>query len=546
MIRKILAVSLTLLILVPLLAGCQAPAAPDVKDPNWWNDATFYEIFVRSFSDSNGDGIGDFKGLTAKLDYLNDGNPSTKTDLGITGIWLMPFLASPSYHGYDVSDYMTINPAYGTMDDFKQFLAEAHKRGIHVIMDFVINHTSLEHPWFKAAASGDPKYHDYYVWSKTDPGYSGPWGEKVWYPYGSEFYYAVFDPGMPDLNYRNPAVTEEIHKIASFWVKDVGIDGFRIDGAKHLIEDGETQTNTPETQAWLKDFRSYYQGLQLKDWQPAQKPMAVGEVWDDSSITAPYVNNGDLDLVFNFQLADQIMGGVKLRDGTSIARAESEQSKLFTQGRYAAFLTNHDMDRVMSRFSGDFSKAKAAGAILLTAPGVPFIYYGEEIGMSGPKPDQNIRAPMQWSAGQNGGFTSGSPWTNLYPNFDQVNVEKESADPQSLLSLYRDLIQVRSQNYALRVGQYIELSSSDSSVYAALRVADQEAVLVLINLNKDSAAGPKLSWEASPLKGNYSLTPLMGGGTYVSLKVDGKGGALNFQPVKEIPGNGVLIARLNP
>jgi alpha-amylase len=542
--QKSLTLLLILLVWVPLLAACQSPAAPDVKDPNWWNDATFYEIFVRSFADSNGDGIGDFKGLTSKLDYLNDGKAETHTDLGIDAIWLMPFLASPSYHGYDVSDYMSVNPAYGTLDDFKQFLDEAHKRGIHVIMDFVINHTSTEHAWFKAALNGDPKYRDYYIWSKTDPNYSGPWGEKVWYQKdGSDYYYAVFDPGMPDLNYRNPAVTDEIHKVASYWI-EAGIDGFRIDGAKHLIEVGETQANTPETQAWLKDFRSFYQGLTLKYWQPAQKPMAVGEIWDASSIAAPYVNNGDLDLVFNFELADQIMGAAKLRDGSSVAHAESAQSVLFTQGRYATFLTNHDMDRVMSRFQGDFSKAKAAGAILLTAPGVPFIYYGEEIGMTGPKPDQNIRAPMQWSAGKNGGFTSGDPWTNLYPDFDQVNIEKESADPQSLLSLYRDLIQLRSQHYALRVGQYIQLSSSDSSVYAALRVANKEALLVLVNMNKDAVKGPKLSWDASPLKGSYRLSALLGGGSYSGLKVGEKGEGASYQPVSEIPGNGVLIARL--
>ncbi len=545
--NRLLAACLSGLMLLQLLAACQ-PAAPyvDTVDPLWWKDATFYEIFVRSFADSNGDGIGDFKGLTSKLDYLNDGDPATKTDLGINAIWLMPFYPSPSYHGYDVQDYLAVNPAYGTLEDFKTFLSAAHKRGIHVIMDFVVNHTSTQHPWFTAAAKGEAPYRDYYIWSKTDPGYSGPWGEQVWYANGEGFYYAIFNPDMPDLNYRTPAVTEEIRKIASFWVKDVGIDGFRLDGAKHLIEDGQTQENTPETMAWLKDFRAFYQGMDLKDGKPGEKPMDVAEIWNESSVVAPYVNNGAVDLAFNFELADKIMGAVKMNDGTSIASAMAQQSRLYTSGRYAAFLTNHDMDRVMSRFSGDINKARAAGAILLTSPGVPFVYYGEEIGMSGPKPDQNIRAPMQWSAEKNGGFTTGSPWINLYPNFDVVNVEKESADPQSLLSLYRDLIRVRSQNYALRAGQYVQVTASDSSVYAALRVAEKEAVLVVVNMNRSASANVKLSWDASALKGSYTLMPLLGGGDYARLQVDGGGKAVGYQPLQQIPAGGVLIARLVP
>lgn len=545
MLKRALSV-LLISILLPLLASCQQAIQPDVKDPTWWKDASFYQIFVRSYADSNGDGKGDFKGLISKLDYLNDGRPETNTDLGVTAIWLMPIHPSPTIHGYDVMNYQDINPDYGTLDDFKQFLNEAHKRGIHVIMDFVINHTSIQHPWFVAAANGDPVYHDYYVWSKEKLDYLGPWGQPVWYGKGSEYYYAVFDPNMPDLNYRNPAVTGEVQKIARFWVEEVGIDGFRVDGAKHLLENGKVQTNTPETHTWFKDFHALMQGWQLKDWQPPQKPMAVGEVWDASDIIAPFVNNQELDLVFNFDLAGSILSGVKFNDAISIARAFTKQTGVFTQATYASFLSNHDMIRVMSNLNGDTRKARGAAAVLLTGPGVPFIYYGEEIGMSGSGPDINFRLPMQWSKEKGAGFTTGTPWQEPYPDYDLVNVQNQTADPKSMLSLYRDLIRLRSQHYALRTGEYFEVSTNNSSLYAALRVAEKESILVIINLGSDAVAKPQLSWNTSPLKGSYNLFALMGEGKFIRLKVGDKGDAANYQPVEQVSGGEVLILRLNP
>ncbi len=546
MLKRALPVLLVTLILLPLLASCQQAIPPDVKDPTWWKDATFYQIFVRSYADSNGDGKGDFKGLISKLDYLNDGKPETTADLGVTGIWLMPIHPSPSIHGYDVMNYQDINPDYGTLDDFKLFLSEAHKRGIHVIMDFVINHTSIQHPWFVASASGDPAYRDYYIWSKERLDYVGPWGQQVWYGKGDEFYYAIFDPNMPDLNHRNPAVKDEVQKIARFWVEEVGIDGFRVDGAQHIIENGKAQANTPETHAWFKDLHALIQSWQLKDWQPAQKPLTVGEVWTASDIIAPYVNDQELDLVFNFDLAGKILSGMKFNDAISIGRAYSDQAVLFKQGTYASFLSNHDMIRVMSNLNGDVRKARGAAAIFLTGPGVPFIYYGEEIGMSGSGPDLNFRKPMQWSKAPGAGFTTGTPWQDPYPDFDLVNVEAQTADPKSMLALYRDLIRVRSQHYALRTGQYIEVSTSSSSLYAALRVAEKEAVLVLINLSADAVANPQLSWPASPLKGSYNLSALLGEGKFTRLKVGDQGDAANYQPVQQVGGGEVLILRLNP
>ncbi|MGB0346259.1 MAG: alpha-amylase family glycosyl hydrolase, partial [Balneolaceae bacterium] len=211
-----------------------------IEDPKWWNEVVWYEIFVRSFYDSDGDGIGDFNGLTEKLDYLNDGDPNTDTDLGIGGIWLMPIHPSPSYHGYDVTDYRAINPDYGSMEDFKNFIVAANERGIKVIIDYVMNHTSTEHPWFQASAAGDSHFRDFYRWEESKPNYNGPWGQTVWHQRNGDYYYGLFWGGMPDLNYENPAVKDSMFAISDFWIEEIGIDGFRQDAVLYIDEDGST------------------------------------------------------------------------------------------------------------------------------------------------------------------------------------------------------------------------------------------------------------------------------------------------------------------
>lgn len=240
--------------------GAKAVTA-DAVDPQ--PSTVFYEVFVRSFADSNGDGIGDFKGLTRKLDYLNDGNPDTDSDLGIGGIWLMPINPSPSYHGYDVTDYRQINPDYGTLDDFREFLNEAHKRGIKVIMDLVVNHTSKEHPWFKeAAADKSSSYRDWYVWAEDSgtatSGSSAAGSGNPWHSVRGDHYLGIFWEGMPDLNFDNPKVRKEITATGQFWLKQ-GVDGFRLDAAKHIYEDLQTdksQATTDKNVAWWQEFRS--------------------------------------------------------------------------------------------------------------------------------------------------------------------------------------------------------------------------------------------------------------------------------------------------
>ena len=540
--RAMLRTLLVITLLAVVITACvpKPTVWTDTKSDRWSDDAVFYEIFVRSFYDSDGDGIGDFNGLTEKLDYLNDGDPETTDDLGVTALWLMPIFPSPSYHGYDVTDYYAVNPQYGTMEDFKNLLAEAHKRGIYVTIDFVVNHTSDQHPWFQAAAAGDPQYEDYYIWSDTNPGYNGPWGQGVWHNLGGRFYYGVFVREMPDLNFKNPAVTEEIKSVAEFWLNEVGVDGFRVDGAKHLIEQGTAQENTPETHAWFKDFSEFYRGI---------KPEAavVGEIWSPSEDAAAYVNNGELDLVFNFPLADEMLGAATFNDARRLSNSLLNQDRVYTSGRYAAFLTNHDQTRAMTKMVGDTRRAKSAATMLLTAPGTPFIYYGEEIGMTGDKPDANLRTPMQWSGGENAGFSSGTPWMNPSGDYMLRNVETMDADPDSLLSHYRRLIRVRSDHHALRTGDYVQVMASDNKIFASLRVAEtvdgavDEAVLVLVNLSKDPVSGATLKWSESALRGTYRPQVLLGEGKPASLTVGESGGIEGFAVLEEIPAETSLI-----
>jgi alpha-amylase len=492
-----------LLLLASILTSCLPAASTEIPPASgWWNDAVFYEIFVRSFYDSNGDGVGDFNGITEKLDYLNDGDPATTDDLGVTGIWLMPIFPSPSYHGYDVTDYYGVNPQYGTLEDFKTLLEEAHKRGIRVIIDLVINHTSDQHPWFKEAKKDvKSKYRDWYIWRETDPGYKGPWNERVWHPSSTGYYYGIFEAFMPDLNYNNPKVTKEMNNIVAFWLEDVGVDGFRLDAAKHLIEDGATQQNTDATHEWFTQFRPTYKKVN-------PEAMTVGEFFGDSySTLAKYTSGDQLDLAFNFNLAEAFISSANRGQSAYTMDAIEYSLKAMPNAQFSPFITNHDQDRAMSQFYGEVEKAKLAASLLLTAPGAPFIYYGEEIGMVGKKPDENIRCPMQWSNGSNAGFTTGRPWRAPDSGYAQTNVQTETEDFTSLLSHYRSLIRIRNAHPALRTGSVTFPSTGKSSVYASLRVKDGETILVLINLSEKPINDYKLD-----LKGisGTALLPLFG------------------------------------
>ncbi len=530
----------------PTAAPTQVPATPTAKPSlfprgtegfPWWNDSVYYEIFVRSFYDSNGDGIGDFNGITAKLDYLNDGNPQTTTDLGITGLWLMPIHPSPSYHGYDVVDYYDVNPEYGTMDEFKRLLSEAHKRGIRVNIDFVINHTSSEHPWFIASKDPTSNKRDWYVWAEAPGEYLGPWGQKVWYPaLGGGYYYAVFWDQMPDLNHNNPQVVEEVKKVARFWL-DLGVDGFRVDGARHLIEEGENQADTASTHAWFKQFRPFYKSVN-------PQAMVVAEVWTSSFAVVKYIKGDEVDLAFDFDLASAWVSGVMNRDGRKLRSITTSETSTFENQQVAIFLTNHDINRIMSQLGRDFDKAKAAATLLLTSPGVPFIYYGEEIGMTGIKPDEKIRTPMQWDSTEKAGFTTGSPWISLNDNIETVNVAVQDKDPASLLAHYRALIQARNRHAALRIGKYIKVDPNNDSIYAAVRQSANETVVVLINLEKTEISDYALDFTLTGLKGNFTVEALLGEGSFAPLSIPEDGTVSGYQPLPDLPANTSLVLLL--
>lgn len=506
----------------------------------WWNNAVFYEIFVRSFSDNDGDGIGDFNGLTEKLDYLNDGDPETNTDLGITGIWLMPIFPSPSYHGYDVTDYYSINPEYGTREDFDRFLEEAHKRGIHVVIDLVLNHTSDKHPWFiEARKDPDSEYRDWYIWSEEKPEFKGPWRQSVWHPYRGSYYYGIFESFMPDLNYLNPEVTAEMNEIVRYWLVDVGVDGFRLDAAKHLIEQGSQQENTPATHSWYENFRPVYKGIN-------PDALLIGEIFDSNANTVKAYTEDELDLIFHFSLAYGFVNSARSNSALPVLGELYKSVKALPEMQYATFLTNHDQNRVMSQLEGNVNKAKVAASLLLTSPGVPFIYYGEELGMMGQKPDEVIRRPMQWSAEDQAGFTTGSPWRDPDHNYSFVNVVVESDNPDSLLNHYRNLIQFRNSHPALQIGTYYLVKTREGKLYASLRIAERENLLVVINTSNTGLSEYKLAVdETSLVPGLYQLRSLFGLAVDLDLDINETGG-FSITPDIEIPAYSTMILELVP
>jgi glycosidase len=500
----------------------------------WWNDSVFYQVFVRSFYDSDGEGIGDLKGLIARLDYLNDGDPGTTTDLGVTGLWLLPIHPAASYHGYDVTDYFAVNPQYGTLDDFKQLLAEAHARGIRILIDLVLNHTSSQHPWFVASQNEQSPFRDWYVWSPSDPGQAG-WHVST----SGGYYYGFFWEGMPDLNYTNPDVTDQMQAVVRFWLQDVGVDGFRLDAAKYLIEEGTLVQNSEPTHDWYHNFRLFYKNLD-------PQALTVGEIWDISPTAAEYTAGDQLDLAFDFDLAKSLIVGLRTGRAHEVASMLSRDHALFQAGQYATFLTNHDMNRVMSQLAANEDKARLGATLLLTAPGVPFIYYGEEIGMLGKKPDEDIRTPMQWSADANGGFTRGQPWRAVNPDYAERNVALQSADPASLLSHYRALIQLRNRHAALRVGDLAIVQSDQPSVFASLRSTPDEAVLIVANLGAEAVSDVRLSLASGPLQANgvYRAAPMLGAGPFADLTANAQGGFDSYTPSQTLAPLSNLIVQL--
>ena len=512
-----------------------APAASAVS--SWKQGGVCYEIFVRSFFDSDGDGIGDLNGLTSRLDYINDGNPASQRDLGARCIWLMPVAESPSYHGYDVTNYYRVERDYGTNEDFKRLVSEAHRRGIQVLVDMVLNHSSSEHPYFKEAmVYPTSRYRDWYRWSPTRPDDRGPWGQVVWHrsPVREEYYFGLFVDYMPDLNYANPAVREEAKKIAKYWIDEMGVDGFRLDAIRHIVEEGNVFSNTRGTHDMLREYAAYVRGI-------APNAFTIGEVWDSTGAMLPYYPD-QLDAHFAFEAADAIIESVRTGSGARLLPPFVRLQSALPADRWSPFLRNHDQTRTATELGGDLDRAKLAATLLLTLPGLPFIYYGEEIGMTGNKPDPRLRTPMHWSRGPAAGFSRGLPWEPLQPDSLTANVEAQDADPQSLLNRYRQLVHLRAANVALGTGALIPLTSSSDSVVAYLRQSGERTVLVVANLARGPQRGVTLA--SAPLRlprGRYTLKSLLGGPDGAVLRVGSDARIRSYAPLASLPATEAMV-----
>ncbi|MFD2999390.1 alpha-amylase family glycosyl hydrolase [Pontibacter toksunensis] len=443
-----------------------------------WPRGVTYEIFVQSFCDSNGDGIGDIKGMTSKLDYLRD--------LGVEGIWLMPMNPSPSYHKYNVTDYYDIHPDYGTLEDYKEFIQEAHERGIHVVMDLVVNHSGSDHPWFQEASrNANSPYREYYVWAHKDDPQTQKEGKILagdsdnvnrWHKVaGSDsLYYGYFYDGMPDLNFDSPKLREEIYKIGRFWLSEVGVDGFRLDAARHIFPDDRPEDNH---QFWI-DFRN--EMLKVKE-----DAYLVGEVWADAATVAPYMKG--LPALFNFDMGYAITNAVNKEDAGELVSNHRKIRDFYSSVNPdfvdATFLTNHDQNRIMSEVNGNMNKAKMAAALLFTLPGSPYMYYGEEIGMKGKKPDELIREPFIWEKKEEDGCRA--TWVEPKYSTDQTVTPAavQLEDENSILNHYKRFIQLRNNSKALTYGELEPLNLGPKSISAFLRKYEDESLLVLHNLS---------------------------------------------------------------
>jgi alpha-glucosidase len=489
-----------------------------VRDIPWWKRGAIYQIAVSSFADSAGDGRGDLRGILDKLDYLNDG---TDASLGVEAIWLTPINTSPMRDfGYDVSDYRSVDPRFGTMEDLEDLLVACHERGMRVMMDFVLNHTSDEHPWFvESRSSRDNARRDWYVWRDGRSRWSPPnrWKAAVegsaWERDAAtgQYYYHAFMPFQPDLNWRNEDVRSEMFDIAAFWL-DKGIDGFRLDLVNFLYEDELLRDNPFK---W--GTRPYLAQMHLHDFSQPESLEAIkelrrltdryadralmGEVFSDTPVDCvTFLGDGTdaLHMSFYLDFIRRKWSASEYRD--SVGWLEEH---IPVDGWPCYYLNNHDLKRTYGRLGGSRdadAKAKVTAAMLLTLRGTPIIYNGEEIGMPTAKVPKALmddplgrkfwplqvgrdgsRTPMHWSAAHNAGFSSHEPWLPVDPSHAVRNVEHQAGSPGSLLDWYRRLIALRRSRPALQVGSYRAVHGVPEGVYAYLREAGPDAVAVFLN-----------------------------------------------------------------
>ncbi len=434
-----------------------------------------YELFLRSFFDGNGDGIGDLDGLEHKLDYL--------IDLGVDCIWLLPIMSSPAFHGYTVSDFQSINSLYGNFDDLNKLLSSAHSKGIKIILDIPVNHVSVCHEWFVKALQGESKYQKYFTWSndKTDINELRHWGNaRIWHSIDNKHFYGLFGPGSADLNFENPFVVDEIKKVFSFWLEK-GFDGFRLDAAKHIF-DYNTQKMKFEYQhekniAFWEDMRDYILGIN-KD------AVIISEVWDSPEIVKKY--EGLFEIGFNFPFSYSIKDSVKNNDASFLAdEMQKNLSSYFADSQVVTksgnFLTNHDMTRLYSEL-GNIKDVRFAFSILFTLPGIPFIYYGEELAMQGKLKSvdftEDSQEPMQWyELGYGYGQTEWKGY-KFNPVGTGRSVQAQLQDSNSFLSFMKQLILFRKDNLWLEDSKIQIIARSKKSLTLKLYCSKKEALVI--------------------------------------------------------------------
>lgn len=513
---------------------------------NWWETAVFYEIWPRSFYDSDGEGSGDINGMTEKLDYL--------TDLGVNGIWLTPIFEAPSYHGYDFEDFYAIESDYGTMADFENFIAESHKRDIKVILDLVLNHISNRHEWFIKSAKRVPGYEDYFIWKDKRPSKWGrAWNDTTddpnsvwhWSEERQQYYYGAFGASQPDVNLTNPVVVDEFKKLAKFWL-DKGVDGFRLDAVRYAVEDeisteDADQADTQGTIDYWSDLREYVNSVN-------PEAVMVAEAWAEMEITGSYWNQGKgvhsaFDFDFGYAVAGLLNNSKRVATFGSVDDAQPNNSREVLWNNlkarqqhaplsfYSPFLTNHDQTRIMHVLGYSEPKAHIAASLLMTTPGSLYLYYGEEIGMGQANTGDDMfkRAIMQWDGSASAGFNDTGefwneqpkwfPWWSDYkgwwkPYWDSIrksgnnSVAQQAKDENSLLNHYKRLIKVRRAHAALHSPKsihYVPVEQPD--VWLVNYQSADESVWVVVNLNSDAAASFALPAELEGqfkdlLKGN--------------------------------------------
>jgi maltose alpha-D-glucosyltransferase / alpha-amylase len=498
---------------------------PLQKDNFWYKDAVIYQLHVRTFCDSNGDGVGDFAGLTQRLDYLQE--------LGVSAIWLLPFYPSPLRDdGYDIADYTSVHPSYGSLEDFQTFLTAAHQRGIRVIIEMVVNHTSDQHPWFKASRSSreDPK-RDWYVWSETDTRYQGvpivfvdtEKSNWAWDPISKSYYWHRFFSHQPDLNFDNPAVFEAVWDVMKFWL-NMGVDGFRLDAVAFLVErEGTLCENLPETHAIIKEIRKRLDGA-----YPGTMLLAEANQWP-ADVRAYFADGDEFHAAFHFPLMPRMFMAVKLEDRKPIIEILEQTPEIPPSCQWFTFLRNHDeltlemvteierdymydeyaMDKTMRINRGirrrlaplmknDRRQVELLNGLLMSLPGTPIVYYGDEIGMGDNiyLGDRNgVRTPMQWNGALNAGFSTADPErlyapviSNAVYGYQAVNVEAQERSAHSLLLWMRILIQARNAFRVFSRGSIQFLTPANHRVLAYIRQFGEESVLVVNNLSSTAQA----------------------------------------------------------